>query len=140
MNVFSLFNQNQLMQCALITWVFIQLSLNHKANYGFISYNGNMIENNLEDKLWDSARKFQVTHLKHLHLYLHEMSLTDTHHHPSSIRLQSELIVKTEIHFQSFIKNLTMWVIVSKSYSEFCTSPFYLVFWNLKIIEKKKNG
>lgn len=67
-----------------------------------------MIENNLEDKLCDSARKFQVMYLKHLHVYLHETSLTltrDSHHHPSSIRHQSELIGKTEIHSQNFIKN-----------------------------------
>lgn len=46
-----------------------------------------MIESNLEDKLWDSTRKFQVTYLKYLHVYLHETSLRESRHHSSSVRV-----------------------------------------------------
>lgn len=75
-----------------------------------------MIENNLEDKLWDSARKFQVTYFKYLHVYLHETSLTELHQHPSSIMHQSELIGKTGAHAQNFIKrfnNVTLFLKVT---------------------------
>lgn len=63
-----------------------------------------MIENSLEDKLWDSARQFQVTYLKYLHVYLHKTSLTESHYHPSPIKHQSEFFGKTGTHSQNFIK------------------------------------
>lgn len=85
-------------------WVFINCSWALKQIVDSLHTMVLMIENNLEDKLWDSARKFQVTYLKYLHGYLHGNSLTDSHHHPSSIRHQSDLIGKTERHSQNFIK------------------------------------